>query len=801
MDSLFRDLRHACRSLFLKPAYALLAILALALGIGANTAIFSIVNAVLLKPLPVSNPDKVVMVYDHQKGAADDRSMVSPGNFLDWRAQSSVFDAFSPAGYQYYSITGQGKPTSQLGVRVSSDFFKIMDMKPILGRGILPDEDEPAKSKVVVLRHSFWKGYLGGDPDILGKTLKLNNEAYTVIGVMPPGYVYPTSAQLWVPVAFSPEEKVIRWRYFFTIGRLKTNASLASAQEALSTIATRLEQQFPDTNTGWGINVVPLQEVVVGKTRTGILVLMGAVGLVLLIACGNVASLLLARASQRSHEVSLRMALGAQRGVIVRQFLTEGVLLALLGGALGLVFAILSKQFLLRLLTTLPRQDEIVLDTKVLLVTLVIALVAGVLAGMAPVFQTFRLDLASSFKEARGRSGTGRSRRPVKILLVAEVALTMVVLIVAALLLRSLANLRAVDLGFNPSHVVMAPVVLGLGSNTPRYDTPQKQTAFLEELERRAAALPGVVSVGAINQPPLMWPATVSTIAIEGRPEPPKGQEPSANIRIVLGDYFKTMETPLLKGRAFSNSDVADSPPVAMINKKMADTYWPGQNALGNRFTYNEKQWAVVGIVGDARERGITEDITPTVYTPLRQNHIDDLTYMVRTTTDPKPYVDSMRKVIWALDPDLPLDELRTWDEHLADSLAEPRSKTLLLGFFALLALVLAALGIYGIFSYSVAERMNEIGLRIALGAQRSRIFSLISGQGLSLALLGIVIGVAGALAVSRLITSLLFGVSAADPLLYLLAAAFLLLVAFLATYLPTRRAAQVDPLIAIRYE
>lgn len=799
MDGILRDLRHSLRSLFRKPVLTILAIVALALGIGANTAIFTIVNAVLLKPLPISDPARVVMVYEHQKGSADDRTMVSPGNFLDWKAQTSVFEAFSPAGYQYYNITGLGTPTSQLGVRVNSEFFKIMDMRPYRGRVFQADEDEAEKSKVVLVRHSFWMKYLGGDPAVVGRLLNLNGEPHTIIGIMPPGYVYPNAAQLWVPAAFSPEEKAIRWRYLFTVGRLKPGVSIERAQRELATIASRLAQQYPDNNADWGVNVVSLREVVVGKTRTGILALMGTVALVLLIACANVASLLLARASQKSHEVSLRMALGASRSNIARPFLLEGILVALFGGALGLVLALVAKKSLLTVLSTVPRQDEIVLDWRVLALTLAISLATGVIAGLAPVFQTFRLDLVSAFKESRGRSGSGRTRSPLKALLIAEVALTMIVLVAAALLLRSLSNLRSVDLGFNAQRMVMAP--FALPSKTPRYDTPAKQDAFFDEVLRRAKALPGVTSVGAINQAPLTWPATVSAVVLKDRPAPAKGQEPEANIRIVYSDYFETMQIPLLQGRLFTATDTATSPPVVLINRKMADQYWPGGKALGQRLTLMEKDWEVIGVVGDVRERGITEDITPSIYTTLPQNHIDDLAFMVRSKGDPRSYVESVRKAIWDLDRELPLDELRTWDDHLARNLEEPRSKAVLLGMFALLALLLAALGIYGIFAFSVSERTNEIGVRAALGAQRSRIFQLVAGQGILLALIGIVVGAAISLAASRFLASLLFGVSAASLPLYLLTALFLLGIAFLATLVPTWRATKIDPLVAIRYE
>jgi putative ABC transport system permease protein len=797
MDTLFRDTRQVLRFFSKNPGYALAAVFALTLGIGANTGIFSVVNTILLKPLPISHQERVVMVYDHQKGAADDRTMVSPGNFLDWKAQSSVFSAFSPAGYQYYNITGFRTPTSQLGVRVTSDFFKIMDMKPLLGRGIQPDEEDDPGKRVVVVRYSFWKKYLGGDPAILGKTLNLNGSPYTIIGVMPSGYVYPAAAQIWVPAAFSPEEKAYRWRYLFAIGRLKPTAAVATAQEQLSSIARRLEKEYPDTNANWGVNVVPLQEVLVGKTRTGILALMATVALVLLIACANVASLLLARASQRSYETSLRMVLGATGTDIARQFLLESFLLALLGGGLGIALAVLSKNFLLSLLSTLPRQDEMAIDWRVLAVTLTISLATGLLTGLAPLSQTFRLNLVSAVKEARGRTGSGRT--PLKGLLVAEVALTMMVLVAAALLLRSLANLRAIDLGFNPGHMVIVP--LSLPGKTARYDDNAKQNQFFQEVLQRAAHLPGITSVGAINQPALMWPATVSPLLFKDRAEPPKGQEPTANVRIVYGDYFGTVETPLLRGRKFLDADGEHSPLVAIVNRKMAETSWPGQNPLGKHFGCDSKEWEVVGVVGNVRDRGILEEITPSVYFPLQQKHTDDMTFMMRTAAAPGLLLNSIRHLVWDLDPDLPLDELQTWDDHLAAAIAEPRAKTLLLSLFALLALLLSALGIYSIFAYSVGERINEIGTRVALGAPRGAIFWLISGHGLLLTLLGIVIGAAGALAATRLMTSMLYGISPADPLVFLCTGIFLLLVALLATALPARRAMQIDPMAAIRYE
>ncbi len=799
MEALTRDVRYALRSLLGRPGYTLAAVLALALGIGANTGIFSVVNTILLKPLPISHQERVVMVYDHQKGSADDRTMVSPGNVLDWKAQSTVFAAFSPAGFQYYNITGLATPTSQLGVRVGSDFFKVMDMKPILGRTLDADEENDPGRHVVVIRYSFWKKFLNGDPNVIGKTLKLNGSPYTVIGVMPAGYIYPTSAQLWVPVAFTPQERTYRWRYFFAIGRLKPTASVALAQKQLSIITAHLEQQYPDTNAGWGVNVVPLREVVVGKTRVGILALTATAALVLLIACANVASLLVARAQQRGYEVALRLVHGADRRDIVRQFLLEGLLLALSGGALGVVLTVLSKSFLLDLLTSLPRKDEITIDMRVFLVTLAVSLLTGVVAGLAPVGQTFRLDLVSAFKEARGRATSGRTRGVLKGLLVAEVALTMMVLVAAVLLLRSLSNLRAIDLGFNPSHMVMVP--LALPSDTARYDSVAKRDAFFQQVLQGAAALPGVTAVGAINQPPLMWPATVSTIVFKDRAQPPKGKEPSANVRIIDGDYFGTVGTPLLHGRKFNSGDTEHTALVAMINRKMAETYWPGQDPLGKHFGYDDKDWEVIGVVGDARERGITDDITPSLYVTLLQKHIDDLTFMVRTAANPGGALPSVRRLVWSLDRELPLDELQTWDAHLATSVAEPRAKTMLLALFAVLALLLAALGIYSVFAYSVMERTNEIGTRVALGARRTAIFRLVSGQGLVLTLLGIAIGAAGALAGNRLIASMLYGISPADPLAYLGTALFLLLVALLATYFPARRAMNVDPLVAIRYE
>jgi putative ABC transport system permease protein len=800
METILQDLRYAVRRLAQRPGFALMAVLALALGIGANTAIFSLVNTVLLRPVAIEHPERVVMVYSHKRGDPELHDLLSPADFLDWKRQGRIFAALSPAGYQHYNVTGLSTPLDVLGVRVDSDFWKIMTMKPVLGRGLLPAEDRSGAEKVVVLRHSFWQQYLGGDPRAVGRQIKLDGESYTVVGVMPPGYLYPTPAQLWLPAAFTPNEGVLHYRYLYAIGRLAPGISVRRAQADMNLIGARLEQQYPD-DKGWGINVLSLRESLVGDTQTSLLVLLAAAALVLLIACTNVASLMLARASTRGREMAIRSALGAPRRRVFRQLLIESLMLSLAGGAAGVVLAAASlKSLLLLLADVIPRRDEVAIDGRVLLATLVLSLLTGILFGLAPALHSSKLNLVSSLKEGKGRSAGGpRSQRPLKAFLVAEVALAVMIMIAAGLLLKSLGNLSAVDPGFVAKDLIMAPVTVP--DRLPRYKDGTQQVAFFQRAFERIAAVPGVRKVGAVDQPPLHWPATTTAFVIAGRPAPRAGEEPVANLRVLAGDYFGAMQIPLLRGRAFTGTDGEHAAPVVVINREIADKFWPNADPLGRQIAFNKKTWTIVGIAGNDRERNLTDPITPTIFTADAQAPSGSMVIMVRTAADPAPLVDSVRKAVWSLDPDLPLPDVKPWEQELAEETAEPRAKTTLLGVFAVLALVLAAMGIYGITAFFVAQRTDEIGVRMALGANRNHVLLMIVRQGLVLALVGIAIGLAGAFAVTRVLSSLLFGVAPDDPAVFAGVTLFLLAVAAAASFMPARRATFVDPLVALRFE
>ncbi|HEX3555461.1 MAG TPA: ABC transporter permease [Thermoanaerobaculia bacterium] len=791
-----QDLNYALRRLARNPGFSLLTVLTLALGIGANTAIFSVVNTVLLRPVAVEHPERVMLIFSQKPEA--DRNMLSPVDFLAWKRQGRVFAAISPIGYWRYNVTGLSAPLEVLGARVDGDYFKTMSMKPVVGRALLPSDDEPGAEKVVVLRHSFWQKYVGGDPHVIGRHLKLSGDSYTVVGVMPPTYIYPAPANLWLPAAFTPEESARSGRYLYAIGRLAPGVSVRRARAEMNVIAARLAEQIPE-DKGWGVNVLPLREAMTDKPRTSLLILLSAAGLVLLIACANVASLMLARSTSRSREIAVRSALGAGRRRVLRQLLTESLLLALAGGTAGVLLALLSlKSLVLLLASTIPRQDEVAIDSRVLLVSLALSLLTGLLFGLAPILYALRLDMVGSLKEGKGRSGGGPHRlRPLKIFLVAEVTLAMMILMGAGLLFRSLANLQAVDTGFATKNVLRAPLAIPGGD--PRYQESHSRLVFYQQVMERIAALPGVSHVGAIDQPPLKWPATVSSFGIVGRPKPPAGEEHQANVRALQGNYFGAMEIPLLRGRIFTDNEILQKAMIAVVNKELADKYWPGESPLGHQVTVEDQTMTIVGVVGNSKERSLTEPATPSIYYPERNP--TSMTLMIRTASNLTPLIAGVRQAVWSLDPELPLEDIKPWGEQLAEETAEPRAKAELFGVFALLALMLAAMGIYGITAYFVVQRTDEIGVRLALGARPADVQGMIVRQGLSLALIGIVIGLAGAFAITRVLTSLLFGVTPHDPATFVAVTVFLLVVALFASFVPARRATRIEPVTALRFE
>jgi len=801
MDTFWQDLRYGSRVLLKNPGFTAVAILALALGIGANSAIFSVVNAVLLRPLPYHDPDRIMTAL-HSGWFP-----VAPANFLDWRAQNHVFERIAAAQAWGASLTGRDKPEQLKALQVTPDLFPVLGVDPVLGRTFLPEEDRPGAGRVVVLSHQLWQRRFGGDPKIVGQTLVLNGVGHTVVGVMPPGFQFApfwvTNAELWVPLDLTLRVNDRAGRSLRVFARLKPGVTREQAQAEMDTISRRLEQQYPGTNKSLDVTVDPLHEKVVGKVRQALLVLLGAVSFVLLIACANVANLLLARSAARQKEIAIRTALGAGRLRLVRQLLTESMLLASLGGALGLLLARWGVKFLVALSpANLPRVETINLDSRVFGFTLAISLLTGLVFGLAPALQASKLDLNESLKEG-GRSATEgiRRNRVRSLLMISEVALALVLLIGAGLMIRSFRRLQAVEAGFDPRRVLTLVVPL----RSSQYSTGPQRSAFFQRLIERVGALPGVESASAINHLPLAGDIWTLGFTVEGRPAPPPGEGPSAAYRIIRPNYFHTMGISLLKGRDFTEHDAAGTPGVAIINEAFARNIWPHEDPIGKRIRVNDDgpdPREIVGIVKDVKQREWTAEPMREMYLPYLQNPAPSyLTLVARTTADPLSLAAAVRNEVWTIDKDVPVSQVASMEQVIAGATGGPRFNLLLLNLFASVALILAAVGIYGVMAYSVSQRTHEIGIRLALGAQTTDVIKLVVGQGMALTLIGVAIGLAAAFAVTRLMSSLLFGVSATDPLTFAVIALLLLLVALVACYLPARRATKVDPMVALRYE
>ena len=804
-----QDLRYGLRMLVKNKAFTVVAVLTLGLGIGANTAIFSVVNAVLLRPLPFEQPDRLVMVWQTNVQTGSLQDPASFLNLVDWQQQNQVFEqiaAFMPRGI---SLTDIDEPEQLPGSFVSANLFPALGVTPTLGRTFLPDEDRPGGGRAVILSHGLWQRRFGGDPGIIGKALTLDGASHTVVGVMPADFQFPIPGQfpipptqLWVPLAIDPGQANRGDRSLFAVGRLKSGVTVGQAQAEMTLIARRLEQQYPDANTGSGVKVVPLHEQVVGRLRPALLVLLGAVGFVLLIACANVASLLLSRAAARQKEIAIRAALGAGRLRLVRQLLTETVLLTLMGGTLVLLLAYGGMDSLKAgLPPNLPRADEISIDRQVLGFSFVVSLFTGLLFGLVPAWQASRPDLNEVLKEGggKGAGGQGRSRAR-NVLAVAEVAAALVLLVGAGLLIKSFYRLQQVNLGFNPERALSVPFALP----PVRYRDGGARLAFVEQVAQRLKGLPGVQAVGGVTTLPLSMNYSTGTFAVEGRPPDP-GESNIANVRVATPDYFRAMEIPLIGGRAFTEEDTFQAPAVTVINETLARRYWPGEDPIGKRIISPARAdgtlTTVVGVVGDVRNDGLDDEPKPELYFPYAQNPQTHMFIVVRTANDPAGLMAAVRREVWAVDKNLPLSDLSTLEQLLDKTIAQRRFNLLLLGMFAGVALVLAAVGIYGVMSYAVTQRIHEIGVRMALGAQTSNVLRMVVGQGIRLALVGIAIGLGAALALTRLMASLLYEVSATDPLTFAVIALMLAAVALVACYVPARRATRVDPMVALRYE
>ncbi|MFY9574014.1 MAG: ABC transporter permease [Blastocatellia bacterium] len=803
MDTLLQDLRYGWRMLVRKPAFSAIAILTLALGIGANTAIFGVVNAVLLQPLPFAEPDRLVWVWGNIRDGGN-RASVSPLDYLDYRAQNSTFEQFAatfsvPASF---NLTGSGEPERLEGAVVSGNFFQALGVNPEMGRTFLPDNEKTGSHQVVVLSHGLWLRRFGGDASIIGQSITLDGNRFEVFGVMPSGFNFPQSAGLWTPMNFEMAEgmKQRKAHFFRPIGRLKPGVTLAQAQADMDIIAQRLESQYPNSNTGWNLRMVPLRDQLIGNIQPTLQILFGAVGFVLLIACANVANLLLVRAAGRQKEIAIRMALGAARRRIIRQMLTESMLLAVAGGALGVFFATWGVELIVGFSgNNIPPTATIGIDRVVLAFTVVVSILTGLLFGLAPALHATHPQLTETLKEG-GKGGGGSARRngTRNLLVMFETASAVVLLVGAGLLVRSFIRLQQVSPGFDAANVLTMRI------NLPRdkYNTPGKAQSFWVQLEEQIAALPGVEAVGMITELPLSGQPNDTPFSVEGRPRTQPNQSFGADFRRVNQEYLRALRIPVIRGRGFTAHEVRQNVPVVLISESLAQGVFPDEDPLGKGLFLglNESvRFEIIGIVGDIRHRALESRPAPTMYLPMLNTGGTNLT--IRVAGDPLNLAPTVRREVLAIDRDQPVAAIKPMEQILREAVAAPRYRTLLLGLFAAVALLLAAVGIYGVVSYSVAQRTHEIGIRMALGAQKSVVLRLVLGNGVKLILSGVAIGLVASFALTRLMSSLLFGVSATDPLTLITVSLVLTAVALLACYLPARRATKVDPMIALRHE
>jgi putative ABC transport system permease protein len=802
METLLRDIRYGLRGLLKRPGFTIIALIALALGIGANTAIFSLVNAVLLRPLPFAEPDRLVWVYGNIRNGGN-RASVSPLDFLDYRAQNTTFEEFaaSISVPVPLNLTGGGEPERLTAAAVTGNYFQALGVKAAMGRTFLLENEKTGNDQVAVLSYPLWQKRFGGDPAILGKTITLDGKSCAVLGVMPQDFSFPQSAELWVPMNFdaSPGMKQRKAHFLRPIGRLKAGVTLAQAQADTDAVARRLEEQYPETNKSWNLRLVSLREQLVGNTRPTLFILFGAVGFVLLIACANVANLLLVRAAGRQKEMALRTALGAGRFRVVRQMITESVLLALAGGALGTLLAVWGVELLVKLSAgSIPPTAQVRIDATVLGFTLLISLVTGVLFGLAPALRTMKLNLSESLKEGGRSPGEGAQRnRTRSVLVVLESAVAVVLLIGAGLLVRSLIQLQNTSPGFDAHNLLTMNVQLP----REKYATREKAAGFFEQLESRLGGLPGVENVGLISELPLSGQPNDMPYTVEGRPPVSIDQSFDDDFRLVNQQYFAAMRIPLLRGRNFTEQEVRQSAKVVVISELLARQTFPNEEPLGKRLIMmmGKEPFEIIGIVGDIRHRALEFGPAAAMYLPTYEN--GGMNIVIRTKGEPTSIAAAVRKEVQEIDPEQPVAAVKTMEQWLDTSVAGPRYRTALLALFALVALVLASTGIYGVMSYSVSQRTHEIGVRMALGARQRDVLKLVVRQGMTLVVAGVGLGLIGAIALTRVMSSLLFGVTAKDPATFVAVAALLTLVAFVACYLPARRATKVDPLVALRYE
>jgi len=806
METLWQDLRYSGRMLLKHPGFTLIAVLTLTLGIGANTAIFSIVNAVLLRPFPYQAPEQLVMLAESVSGQRN--GSVSYPNFVDWRAQNNVFESVSAVRWnESYNFTGVDEPERLQGRLVSAGFFSLLGVKPLLGRDFVAEEDRPGATPAVIISHGFWTRRFGNDQSVVGKQITLNNQGYTVVGVTPPGFQFGLDADVTMPIGLSAERFKARGADpgIAVVGRLKPNVSQQQAETETNVIYSRLEQQYPESNTARRAYLTSLHENFVGDVRQPLLILLGSVGLVLLIACANVANLLLVRASTRRREMSVRVALGANRWRIIRQLLTESLMLAVIGAVLGILLAHWGTSFIASQLPAgIPRLNEASVDVSVLVFTLGVSVVTGLLFGLAPALQASRLNLTEALKE--GDRGSSGGRQPLRSLLViGEVALTLTLLVGAGLLIQSFRRVLQVDPGFDPQNLLTMQVSV---NNTDGHQV----AAFFDQWQERVRRLPGVKATAVSNGLPL-GVVNHPVFFIEGRPRPENGKELSGIRYTVSPGYFDTMGIALIRGRVFTAQDTRDTPLVAIIDEALAQQHFQSEDPIGKRITQSSSgspSYEIVGVVRHVEQDNLEgqSERPSQFYLNFNQIPINRLPTQVRrinlltrTGVEPSSLVPALREQIAGLNKDQAVFNVRTMEDIVAQSIAPRRFSMMLLGIFAIVALALASIGIYGMMSYAVAQRTREIGLRMTLGAQSGNVLRLVIGHGMKLALVGVALGLVASLALTRTMKTLLFGVSATDPLTFISIALLLAVVALLACWVPARRAAKVDPIVALRYE
>lgn len=814
VESILMDVRFAIRQLRKSPGFASMAILIMALGIGANTAIFSLVHAVLLEPLPYQDPNRLVQLW-HVPPQSSFPGMtqfaVSAANFLDWQKQNSVFSGMALGSGGGFDLTGQGKPESISVATVTYNFFSLLGTQPLYGRVFLPEEDRPGHNHEIILTYKLWQSHFGADPMVVGRSVTLDGSPYIVVGVMGPKMTKPDFAHAWIPLGLTQEEAAVRGEHhYFAIGRLKPGISLAQAQAEMNTISHRLEQAYPADDKGWGAVVISMRDELVGDVRPALLMMLGAVGFVLLIACANVANLIFARAISRRKEISIRSALGASRRRIVQPLLTEAVILSVCGGAFGLILAHFGIELLLKFFADkLPRMGNIGLDNAVLIFTLVLSVVTGLLAGILPAWSMLKADVSASLKQGVGRldsdSGSGFTR---SVLVSVEVALSLVLFIGAGLMLRSLWKLQAVDPGFDPHHTLTASLEI----SRHQFTTPVQESQFFDQLLTRIRAVPGVEGAGAVDNLPLQGGSN-QPVAVEGRPAVPMSEQPEVSVRMVTPGYLSAMRIPLLEGRAIEASDTANSAPIVVISKAMAEQFWPNESPVGHHLKltfFPNTERTVVGVVGDVKQQGLDSAAgIATLYWPAAQ--VGDsangpwrpfgMSLVVRTQNASEALTPLITNLVAQVNSSIPLDDVMTLDEWIGSNLTQPSFNMQLLAVFGLLALVLCAIGIYSVLAYAVRRRMREIGLRLAFGASLRHVASEVVAQGMKPTLIGIGLGLIAALAMGRVVSSLIYGVGARDLATFIAATLIIVVIAFAASVVPALRATRVDPLKVLHEE